>query len=159
MEDVYVHGDIHQINYTTGARLYAFIYSLCQVKNNLHVYCSMFIPVWKLSCELQNVGSFLLVLVVPPVTFVSLVEAAQALQSASVSISGTLPLGHSLIHKQGICPHTPDKCMHTVLIAVQECKRNDLNLRGTTMSHGDFYNASHSLLPNSGPTANYVFSV
>lgn len=113
----------------------------------------MFIPVWKLSCELQNVGSFLLVLVVPPVTFVSLAAAAQALQSASASISGTLPLGHSLIHKQGICPHTPDKCMH-ILIAVQ-----DLNLLGTTMSHCDFYNASHSLLPNSGPTANYVFSV
>lgn len=118
----------------------------------------MFIPVWKLSCELQNVGSFLLVLVVPPVTFVSLAAAAQALQSASVGISGTLPLGHSLIHKQGICPHTPDKCMH-ILIAEQALKRKDLNLLGTIMSHGDFYNASHSLLPNSGPTANYIFSV
>lgn len=63
----------------------------------------------RLSCELQNVGSFLLVPVVPPVTFASLAAAAQALQSASVSIFGTLPLGHSLIHKQGICPYSPDK--------------------------------------------------
>jgi len=73
----------------------------------------MFIPVLKLSCELQNVGSFLLVPVVPPVIFVSLAAAVQALQSVSVSIFGTSPLGHSLLHKQGMSSYiTPDKYVY-----------------------------------------------
>ena len=59
----------------------------------------MFIPVLKLSCELLNVGSFLLVPAVPPVIFVFLAAAAQALQSVSVSIFGTSSPGHSLSHK------------------------------------------------------------
>ena len=72
----------------------------------------MFTPVLRLTCGLQNVGSFLPVPAVPPATFVSHAAAAQALQSVSVSIFGTLPLGHSLIHKRGICLYTPDKYMY-----------------------------------------------
>lgn len=73
----------------------------------------MFIPVLKLSCELLNVGSFLLVPAVPPVIFVSLAAAAQALQSVSVSIFGTSSPGHSLSHKPGICPYiTPHKYIY-----------------------------------------------
>ena len=84
--------------------VYIHTHTLCWYKDkNLH--CTVFIPVLKLSCELLIVGSFLLVPAVPPVIFVSLVAAAQALQSVSVSISGTSPLGHSLTHKPGICPY------------------------------------------------------
>ena len=79
----------------------------------LKEYCTMFIPVLKLSYGRQNVGSFVLVLAVLPVVFASLAAAAQALQSVSVSISGTSPLGHSLLQNQGICPYiTPDKYMY-----------------------------------------------